>query len=83
MGQIFAGVDMLLVGGVEMYLLGIKATGLTLSEDPMTISRSHSSLSAAIWLWNSSGKLSPKNTISGFITASGVSAGHWGHSGKD
>lgn len=51
-------------------LLGISATGLTLSEEPTTMSRSHTSLSAAIWVWNSSGKLSPKNTMSGFMTAS-------------
>lgn len=50
-------------------LLGMRATGLTLSEEPMTMSRSHSSLSAAILLWKCSGKPSPKKTISGFMTA--------------
>lgn len=50
-------------------LLGIRATGRTLSEDPMTMIKSHSSLSMAIELWNSSGKPSPKKTMSGFITA--------------
>jgi hypothetical protein len=32
-------------------------------------------------LWNSAGRLSPKNTMSGFMIARSVSAGHLGHLG--
>ena len=64
-----------------IYLLGIRATGRTFREDPITISRSHLSLSIVICLWKASGKLSPKKTMSGFITAassSGEHLGQWG-----
>lgn len=61
--------------------LGMSATGRTLSEDPMTMSRSHTSLSCSIWRWNSLGRLSPKNTMSGFMIAIGSVGGHWGHRG--
>lgn len=62
-------------------LLGINATGLTFSEDPMTIRRSTSFLSYFMARWNCSGKFSPKNTISGFMIARGSSGGHLGHLG--
>ena len=45
----------------------MRATGRTFNEDPMTISRSHSSLSLAMAWWNASGRPSPKNTMSGFM----------------
>ena len=62
-------------------LLGIKDTGRTFSDDPMTINKSHSNLSSAIWSWNSSGKLSPKNTMSGLISGISASCGHLGQRG--
>lgn len=43
--------------------------------------RSTSSLSYFMALWNCSGKFSPKKTISGFMIASGSSAGHLGQRG--
>lgn len=51
---------------------GISATGLTFSELPMTMSRSQTSLSFAIIWWKSSGRLSPKKTISGLMTLAGL-----------
>lgn len=47
----------------------------------MTIRRSTSSLSCFIALWKNSGRFSPKNTMSGFIIARGISGGHLGHRG--
>jgi len=61
--------------------LGIMETGRTLSDDPMTIKRSHSSLSDSIWWWNSSERLSPKKTMSGLRMASSSPALHWGQRG--
>lgn len=46
---------------------GIRATGRTFKDDPITIRRSQSSLSLAIASWKASGSPSPKKTISGFI----------------
>lgn len=46
---------------------GINATGRTFNDEPITISRSHSSLSLAIASWKASGRPSPKNTMSGFM----------------
>lgn len=65
---------------ISVYVLGMRATGRTLSEEPMTIKRSTSSLSCFMALWNISGRFSPKKTISGFMIAKGIS-GHreqWG-----
>jgi len=45
----------------------MRATGRTLSDDPITISKSQLFLSSSIALWKLSGRPSPKNTISGFI----------------
>ena len=53
--------------------VGIKQTGLTFIELPMTMTKSALSLSSVIWLWNASDKGSPKKTISGFITGMGSS----------
>lgn len=46
----------------------MRDTGRTRKEEPMTKRRSHSVLSSCKLLWNSSGKSSPKNTMSGFRT---------------
>ncbi|KAH3662064.1 hypothetical protein OGAPHI_006245 [Ogataea philodendri] len=46
----------------------ISLTGATFSDVPMQISKSHLSMSVLIVLWNNSGRSSPKNVISGFIT---------------
>jgi len=54
-------------------ILGIRATGRTLSEEPMTIKRSTSSLSCFMARWNISGRFSPKKTMSGFMIAMGIS----------
>lgn len=54
-------------------ILGMRATGRTLSEEPMTIKRSTSSLSCFMALWNISGRFSPKKTMSGFMMAMGIS----------
>ena len=62
-------------------LLGIRATGRTLSEEPITIKRSQFCLSSAICWWNSSGKLSPKNTMSGFMMPSSFWSEQTGHFG--
>lgn len=58
----------------------MRATGRTLSEEPMTIKRSTSSLSCFMALWNISGRFSPKKTMSGFMIAKGIS-GHRGQCG--
>lgn len=65
----------------DSHLLGINATGLTLSEDPMTMRRSTSFLSYFMARWNCSGRFSPKNTMSGFMMASGSSGGQRGQRG--
>ena len=62
-------------------LHGIRATGRTFKEDPITIIKSQSSLSIAMERWNSSGIPSPKKTISGFMIGFGdviVSRLSWG-----
>ena len=50
---------------------GMRATGRTLRLEPITISKSASDLSSVMAWWKCSGKPSPKNTISGFMTAMG------------
>lgn len=47
--------------------LGIRATGLTFRELPITNNKSHLDLSSDIASWNVSGRPSPKKTMSGFI----------------
>lgn len=69
--------------GIEF---GINATGRTFNDDPITIKRSHSSLSMVIESWNSADNPSPKKTISGFITdiillSTVLSLLHFGQSG--
>lgn len=49
-------------------LLGMCDTGRTLSEDPMTRTKSVTLMSSCSEEWNSKGRPSPKKTISGFIT---------------
>ena len=44
------------------------ATGATLREVPMTMTRSTTERSRLILRWNSSERSSPKNVMSGFIT---------------
>ncbi len=68
------------IHSAEQNVLGMRATGRTLSEEPMTIKRSTSSLSCFMALWNISGRFSPKKTMSGFMIARGIS-GHRGHRG--
>lgn len=65
---------------INLHILGIRATGRTFREDPITIRRSTSSLSCFIALWNNSGRFSPKKTMSGFIIAKEMSGhlGQWG-----
>lgn len=66
----------------EQNILGMRATGRTFSEEPMTIKRSTSSLSCFMALWNISGRFSPKKTMSGFMIAKGIS-GHRGQCGTN
>lgn len=58
---------MRICGTCEGRELGIRATGLTFRELPMTSNRSHSDLSRAIASWKVSGRPSPKKTMSGFM----------------
>lgn len=52
---------------INLCLLGIRATGRTFKDDPITINKSQLFLSSSIALWKLSGRPSPKNTMSGFI----------------
>lgn len=54
----------------------MSATGRTLSDDPITMSKSHWLLSCAMAEWKLSGSPSPKNTMSGFITPRSL-VGSW------